>query len=48
MDRNRFHNEFKRKLPAQWKDKACIIEVGSVKFGLVHVPCDPNTLTTVK
>lgn len=48
MDRNRFKNEFQRKLPAQFKGKSCLIEVGSVKFGLVHVPCDPTTQTTIQ
>jgi hypothetical protein len=39
MEMSRYQGEFKRKLPAKWKTRSCLIETGNIKFAFTKVPC---------
>ncbi|MEO1269361.1 MAG: hypothetical protein AAFX99_14820 [Myxococcota bacterium] len=42
MERSRWNGEFKRKLPAPYKGKACSVHEDNIKFVLVRAPCGPD------
>lgn len=42
MEAGRFSGGFKRKLPAKYRDKACIVYDNNMKFVLAKVPCEKD------
>lgn len=39
MDKNRYNGDFQRKLPARFKNQACVVHNENMKFVLAKVPC---------
>ncbi len=42
MDKNRYRGDFQRKLPARYKDRACVVHNENMKFVLAKVPCEAD------